>query len=415
MLAPPSHHPWICCQIGAREHYAVARCLLAADSLRRLITDVWSRPGSLPAMLPKKFAKVQQRYHGDIPDDLVRSSNAPSLAFEVGLKIQRAGCWEGTMARNQWFQRRALADLAKEEASRLPADEPPVLFAYSYAAGDLFRFAKDHGWTTVLGQIDPGPVEEDLVAQEHEAHPALVSSWSRSPQIYWDKWQEECDLADRIVVNSDWSRTALQQSGVSSDKIEIVPLAYEAPSEAAGFERIYPSQFTKERPLRLLFLGQVILRKGLAAVLEAAKLLADDPVEFHMVGGLGVDAAALPDCENIRWIGSVPRMKVHDYYRSSDLFLFPTLSDGFGLTQLEAQAWKLPLLTSRYCAQVVKHGVNGLLLPEVSGKAIADAAQGCLANPEQLRHFSRQSSAPDQSSLKAVSQALLATVSPCSV
>lgn len=65
--------------------------------------------------------------------------------------------------------------------------------------------------------------------------------------------------------------------------------------------------------------------------------------------------------EPVRWIGSVPRSATAMYYQLADVFLFPTLSDGFGLTQLEAQAWKLPIITSKFCGEVVKDRVNGAI------------------------------------------------------
>ena len=39
-----------------------------------------------------------------------------------------------------------------------------TVFAYSYAAEGIFKFARERGWRTVLGQIDPGPAEERIVA-----------------------------------------------------------------------------------------------------------------------------------------------------------------------------------------------------------------------------------------------------------
>ncbi len=67
-----------------------------------------------------------------------------------------------------------------------------------------------------------------------------------------------------------------------------------------------------------------------------------------------------------------PRIEVDKYYKDADVFIFPTFSDGFGLTQLEAQSWKLPVIASRHCGEVVRDGVNGVILEEVSGQAIAD-------------------------------------------
>jgi len=86
----------------------------------------------------------------------------------------------------------------------------------------------------------------------------------------------------------------------------------------------------------------------------------------------------------IRWFGVAPRGAVESYYRDADVFILPTLSDGFGLTQLEAQAWRLPVIASRYCGEVVRDGINGVVLEEVSELAIAEVIGGFLKEPEKL-------------------------------
>jgi hypothetical protein len=59
--------------------------------------------------------------------------------------------------------------------------------------------------------------------------------------------------------------------------------------------------------------------------------------------------------------------------RWSQYILFPTLSDGFGLTQLEAQRWKLPIIASGYCGDVVENGHNGIRLEGVTVDSICSA------------------------------------------
>ena len=108
-----------------------------------------------------------------------------------------------------------------------------ILLSYSYTALEPFRYAKAHGWKTVLVQIDPGPEEERIVAEEAARVPQLAGDWQPAPPEYWAFWREECKLADRIVVNSEWSREGLIRGGVPAEKISVIPLAYEA-SEVGG-------------------------------------------------------------------------------------------------------------------------------------------------------------------------------------
>jgi glycosyltransferase involved in cell wall biosynthesis len=376
---------WICCQIGAREHYAVARALCSHDALRLLITDAWVRPGNPLGFLS---AGLRVRYHKGLVGTNVYGPAVRNLAFELRARYSERQGWPLVMARNVWFQRVALSKLSRIDVGK----NAPVLMSYSYAAGDLFAFARRRGWRTVLGQIDPGPAEEEIVSKLHDATSLQGSSWERAPKTYWSEWRRECTLADRIVVNSSWSRDALVSEGIPADKIRVVPLAYERPSGNLDFRRRYPTSFDRARPLRVLFLGQVNLRKGIAPILDAARLLRDEPVEFTFVGPIQISIPSdLLNGTRARWLGPAPRKSTDEFYRNADVFLFPTFSDGFGLTQLEAQAWKLPVIATAFCGEVVQHGRNGWVLPQITPLSIATILREFLQDPSRLQAASDRS------------------------
>lgn len=378
---------WICCQLGAREHYAIPRALQLNGLLDEFITDVWTK-------------RLTGRFHPGLARAQVRAPNISALAFELKAQASRVNGWKLITQRNEWFQKRALDHLHKQ-----PANGPRTLFAYSYAAARIFEFARERGWKTVLGQIDPGPAEEQFLAQLHEK--AQQNHWKPAPSGYWNAWRNECALADQIVVNSSWSRDALVRDGVPAEKINVVPVAYEADPETISYEREYPVAFTSQRLLRVLFLGQINLRKGVEQLFEAMKLLARENVEFWFVGPVQIDIPSeLKDSARVKWFGVVPRSRVHEYYKNADVFIFPTLSDGFGLTQLEAQSWKLPVIASRHCGEVVRDGVNGVILKDVSGQAIADALLTFLQSPETLKAMSAESGISDCFSLRSLGSLL---------
>ena len=197
----------------------------------------------------------------------------------------------------------------------------------------------------------------------------------------------------------------MSDAGISVEKIRVIPLAFEPPAEANSFVRSYPQAFTSERPLRVLFLGQINVRKGAIQLFEAIKRLAGEPVEFWFVGPLQVDVPHdLKD--TMRWFGVAPRTEVSRYYRDADVFILPTFSDGFGLTQLEAQSWKLPVIASRNCGDVVTDGVNGLLLPTISSDAIAASIHQLLRSPNTLKTMSQNSRVEDRFSLQSLAASL---------
>lgn len=377
---------WICCQLGAREHYAVPRALRLGGLLHEFITDLWIRP---------------RRFHPDLTGARVVAANIPALTFELKASLAHENGWNLISRRNQRFQQKAVAHL------KAAANGHHTVFAYSYAAKEIFAFARERGWRTVLGQIDPGPAEERIVSGLNKTSAIQHTHWEPAPEAYWDNWRDECSLADQILVNSGWSKDALVAEGIAAEKIRVIPVAYEATNGARSFQSHYPPAFSAERPLRVLFLGQINLRKGVAHLLEAVKLLSGEHVEFWFVGPTQIRVPReLREHPQVRWFGVVPRTAVDSYYRDADVFILPTLSDGFGLTQLEAQAWKLPVIASRYCGDVVRDGVNGVVLEEVSGRAIADVLREFLREPGKLSAMSMRAGVEECFSLGMLARSL---------
>jgi glycosyltransferase involved in cell wall biosynthesis len=377
---------WICCQLGAREHYAIPRALLSQGLLGCLLTDAWVPPSSVLAKI--SAGSLADRFHRELSDARVIAFNSSVILFEMLARARRLAEWERIIARNQWFQRKVVGAL-NSQLSTLSSQ--PILLSYSYAALEPFRFAELHGWKTLLLQIDPGPEEERIVAEEVARVPGLAGAWQAAPAAYWASWRQECDLADRIIVNSEWSREGLMRSGIPDEKLTLMPLAYGA-SEVGNQEseirqvRSYPARFTQDRPMRVLFLGQVNLRKGVARLLQAAQTLRDEPVEFWIVGPVQIaNAETAADNARVKWFGPVTRKETAEKYRAADVFILPTLSDGFAITQLEAQAYGLPVISSKCCGGVVENGRNGIILEELSAECIAAAIRDCVADPNRLR------------------------------
>jgi glycosyltransferase involved in cell wall biosynthesis len=391
---------WFCSQLGAREHYAIPRALHRSGALGRLITESWLPPSSvLRAIVRSQKSAISNRFHNELSDARVTAFTFSSIAFELLSRARGLRGWEKVIARNRWFQRKATSALAD---LRPTISDSPILFSYSYTALEPLRFAKSRGWRTVLGQIDPGPFEEEIVAAEAEREPSLAPDWTPAPADYWKSWRAECELADRIIVNSQWSFDALVGTGIPKEKLSIIPLAFENKMPSV-LPKKYPRQFTATRPLRVLFLGQINLRKGIARLLKAAPSFQSQPVEFLMVGPVQIHIPEdLRSNRKLRWFGPVARNKVRNYYEQADVLILPTLSDGFALSQLEAIAHRLPVIASRRCGEMVIDRVNGLLLEEPTGAAIEEALRSCLHNPDQLAQFSQNATLSERFSLSCL-------------
>lgn len=372
---------WICCQSGAREHYAIPRSLKKCGSKVLLITDLW---GSFHFLSKARLLSgLRGRFHSDLSAEEVRAFTWRSIFARIRDGLFPKTWYLQQEERNKVFQQRCLA-LLKE----IPEDAPPpVIFAYSYAAREILAYARGRGWTTVLGQIDPGPKESEIVIGEYRRLGLPISEFYKPPSEYWSNWREETELADHIIVNSQWSAHCLLEKELPARKLHVIPCAYEASSETASFRRTYPETFSPERPMNVLFLGQAVVRKGVHLVFEAAKNLLGHPVQFTIVGG-GTDLPDVTAPNNVNLVGQVARHQASQYYRDADVFLLPTLSDGFALTQLEALSWKLPVLVSCNCGEVITNGLNGRLLDGPTASSIEDTLIALLAAPSELQRMS---------------------------
>ena len=312
------------------------------------------------------------------------------------------------MERNEWF-----GDWAAKQSARAGSS---TVFSYSYTARLPFAEARNRGARCILGQIDPGPREEEAVLEATSIYRHLAPPADRAPQKYWDLWQEEIALADKIIVNSPWSARLLVEAGVDAAKLVEIPLVYERADSTCGEWRVTGGESGEKKlksgkaeKLKALFLGSVILRKGVGQLFDAIKMLKNEPADFTFAGPIGVkipdEMSSMP---NVRFLGPVDKATAESLYRDSDVFLFPTLSDGFGLTQLEALGHGLPVIASGHCGQVVEDRINGLLLPEVSPEAIADAINQLVRDPDLLADLKANARVPDKCHPKNLAPALLA-------
>ena len=396
---------WICCQIGAREHYAVARALRRAKRPTELYTDFWASQSvrSIASKSPVKFAQaLAARFHHELIGDSeagkgmspavsIHSWNMRSLAWEWGArrksKAASGGAYFGFIEVGKRFSIRVREAL--NQRTDLGADT--ILFAYDTGALETMEWcrARANGIKCVLNQMDPSRVEVDLVKAEAKLWPGWESQPVEVPEAYFQRRQNEWALADRIVVNSEFSRKALLQQGVSAHKLVVIPLCYETAENRSdveiGNQKGQDGLAKAGQPLRVLFLGQVILRKGIQYLMAAAKQLERENIHFDVVGSIGISKEAIASApRNMTFHGRTPRDQAAVWYRKSDVFVLPTLSDGFAITQLEAMAHGLPVVATPCCGEVVTDGTDGFVVPARDADALVKVFQRYLTSPQVL-------------------------------
>jgi glycosyltransferase involved in cell wall biosynthesis len=365
---------WIVSQYGARQHYATPRAFQRQGKLDLFFTENWAgRLRPLLKALPGRFKALANRWSDELPNRKVVSFNLRTL-IDLSTRSRRnvnqsnATKYAEYIREGERFCHRVNTHLRRQTIS----SQFNVFYGCKSVCLETLQLMNDHGVFSIVDQADPAAVEEKIVAAECEKWPGWEATTGTVPDAYYQRCNREWDAASIVLVYSEWTRQAIIQQGVAPDKVVVVPLAYEPPHDLTPIHSRPPRD--PSQPLTVLWLGLVNLRKGIPYFFEAARLLKDRPIRFKVAGQLlisEVGRAAAPS--NVEFLGRVIRGDAERVYRSADIFVLPTLSDSFALTQVEAMANGLPVIATNRCGQVVTHGVDGMIIPTSDSVALANA------------------------------------------
>ena len=139
--------------------------------------------------------------------------------------------------------------------------------------------------------------------------------------------------------------------------------------------------------------GRLAEQKGHSILLDAMiKIVKEIPNVILLVIGDGPEkqkliekTASLQLDKNILWLGAQPQNKVFEFYSIMDLFVMPSLYEGFGLTATEAMAAGVPVVgtTIEGLSEVIEDGVSGFLVPPGDSPSLSDALLCLLKDPSK--------------------------------
>ncbi|MBM4268628.1 MAG: glycosyltransferase family 4 protein [Deltaproteobacteria bacterium] len=375
---------------GTQHSLRLAVALQKADRLAAYVTrmywDAKREPyrtlESLPVVGPRLAAQTVRRRHDELSPDLVVDESPTRELLLYGLaRAHLPTLRRRTMlAMNRRFGRR-VADLARREAD--------ALVTYDLAADDAFAALDGTGVRRILDLSHPHVQGHRILQEEAEREPAWAATlrFPTSPDQIESCRREE-RAADRVIVASSFSRECMIRDGVPGERVVVVPYGVD-------LERFRPEPVRDltRRPLRALFVGQVGQRKGISYLLEAMRRLGSHPVELTIAGEVMGSAPGLREAcsERVHLAGRVAERELARLFASADVFVLPSLVEGFGLVLLEAMAAGLPILATPHSAapDLVEEGGDGFVVPVRDPDAIAERLALLASDPALLRRMKR--------------------------
>lgn len=247
------------------------------------------------------------------------------------------------------------------------------LYAYEDAAQHALRRARALGVPSVY-ELPMGfhRMATEVLSQECDLNPrwsATIPGLQLATQVS-ERKDEELGLAELVVVPSTFAASTVPE--LYRHKARTV--VYGGPETAPVNEVSVRAGGTS---LKALYVGGLTQRKGLSYMFEGISK-SDVLVELTVVGRRFGDCPALDaELAKVNYFESMPHAELLRLMRQSDVLLFPTLFDGYGLVIAEAMSQGCPVIATTSCAgpDLIESGKNGLLVSPGDADAIAGALE----------------------------------------
>ena len=281
---------------------------------------------------------------------------------------------------------------------RLPASQKALdadswLYDHSVAAvirpGDLFigwatsslataHAAKRRGARFVLDRACPHVDFQQQIFEEESA--AVGIAYKPQPDWFRDRQLAEYAEAERILAPSEYTRATFPEA--MRGKIIKAPLFGRCAFPAETHPERHPA-FT------VGVVGGEPARKGYLYLLQAwerlalanARLLIRTDADFAHYPALQQRLARLANVEIVRYVPNI-----NDFYRRCDVFVLPSVDDGFGMALFEAMANEVPCIATTHCgsSELLTPGRDGIVIPPRDADLLAEAILS-LYQQEELR------------------------------
>lgn len=274
----------------------------------------------------------------------------------------------------EWFDRAV--------AKRLKYCHFDLIITYENANRHTLRAAKALGKTTVL---DLAQIHHNDIA-EYGREFLTPAEWRIEANIINPRKEEALAHTDYVLTLSRFAADSMLRHGWPAERLFTVPLGV----DTARFQA--KTDYCRSGPLRLLFVGTIMRRKGVSVLLEAMRQLPPGTAELTLIGPMA-DAQDLlrAHAGRFRYLPFLHHEALAEHYRQADLFVFPSLLDSWAQTVVEAMACGTPAIVSdRTGARDAVEQGGGWVVPANDPQALAEAILRCADDPDLLANAGQQ-------------------------
>ena len=353
------------CQHGARRRYAIPNMLEEAEMLAAIYTDSSSASlmGQLSTILgcvsPLSVQRLADRKIDRIPSYKIFSSDKPNL-LELYQRLT-GGLPKGLELDHQHHQ------VLSKKMITWGLHDANVIYSMYRESQDFIRWAKSKGAKSVI-DVYISPEAGEIMDQESLKFPDWnIGNRLSDGQSKKQLWKEAAELADLLICPSEFVAEGVRSvSPEAAHKIRIVPY---------GCSINYQYRVNTPKKGRVFFAGGDPLRKGLHYLAEAATVIKEksNDIDVRVAGELPKHITQHHSCRNLLFLGKLTSEQMKEEYLAADVFVLPSLAEGFAGVVAEAIGAGCPVIVTKEAGSPVVHEREGLLIDARCSKSIVDA------------------------------------------
>jgi glycosyltransferase involved in cell wall biosynthesis len=228
------------------------------------------------------------------------------------------------------------------------------------------RSAKNRGAITILERGSSHIIYAyELLKDEYEKHNLNLSNVNNR---LMEKQLREYEEVDYISVPSRFVYNSFIEKGVKRDKLILVPYGVNLNS--------FRQAEKKDKIFRIIFVGNISLRKGIHYLLESVCDLKLKNFELILIGNISDDAKyVLKRYEGYyKHLGNINHHDLYKLHSNSSVFILPSIEEGLAMVIAEAMACGLPVIVTKNTGgeEIVRNGIDGFIIPVRDSEAIKE-------------------------------------------
>jgi glycosyltransferase involved in cell wall biosynthesis len=214
----------------------------------------------------------------------------------------------------------------------------------------------------------------------HDLVPLHYPEWThrRTRAMHGAKYRNAARTCDVIFANSEYTAgDVVDVLGVPRSRVHVAYPGVEPDFRAEG-ER---SDLGQPYALTVATLEP---RKNLTTLVEAYRLLGPGGLGLAVAGGAGWGEQPLLDADGVLRLDYVPHEQLPPLYRGAEVFVFPSLFEGFGIPVIEAMACGTPCVVSSHPSLDEACGDAAVRVDPRQPESIAEGIRDALARRDEL-------------------------------